>query len=818
MKPMATTSTKASDAFLVGGGLVTVVYFLIPSDIAQSLLFAGLHVAALVGLVSGVRRYRPHATWAWVILGLGWMLYSAGNFVWYVYQVVADVILPYPNPSDALFIAGYILLLAGLAGLIRNRTIGRDPGSVVDSAIVGIGVGVLSWEFLIAPYLADPRLTLDAKLASIAYPTLDATIVALLALFVFTPGSRPRAFWFLAAGLVGQLVADLYLSLSVLAGTFRFGEAYFVGYLTFYVLFGAAVLDPSMRELSEPQVGREPQLSRWRLAFLAAAALLPLFVIGLHDLLAVDPLGAGERSGYLGATAVMFLLVLLRMAKLLVDIAEYRRMERLKDEFVSVVSHELRTPLTSIRGALGLVAGGAMGELPGGAKRMVDIAAQNADRLVRLVNDILDIERMESGRVSMELRRCSVEDLLERALVEMKPMADAAGVELSKQVSEAVAIADPDRIVQTATNLLSNAIKFSNAGGQVRIQTQSVDGKVRVAISDEGRGIPPEHQARIFDRFQQVDASDARDKGGTGLGLAICKSIVERHGGRIWVESEPGRGSTFFFTLPAVEEVGAVQGTRGPRVLVCDDDPSVLEVVSTMLAKQGYTPIPAAGGREAVDKAVAEKPDIVLLDLLMPGMDGCATLRELQTFEQTRDIPVVILSVLMRGEGGVPASDIAGWVNKPLDHDALFGALEDALRSRREGTSVLIVEPDLELAEVLAEALRSEGVASYHASSVRTGVELARALKPDLIALALLLPDGDGGEVVEALRDDNALRTTPLVIYTVKDLDHAERERLRLGPTEFLTKGRVGVEGFCSSVTGLLNDRGAERTDVGVSR
>ncbi len=302
-----------------------------PSDLGRAILFNAIQLASLVALVVGLRRYRPRALWAWRVVVVAWATYAAGSLVWYLYQVAAGVTLPYPNLSDALFVAGYILLLAGLAGLIRNRTIGRDPGSVVDSAIVGIGVGVLAWEFLIAPYLADPRLALDAKLASIAYPTLDATIVALLALFVFTPGSRPRSFWFLAAGLVGQLVADLYLSLSVLAGTFRFGEPYFAGYLAFYVLFGAAVLDPSMRELSEPQVGRERQLSRWRLAFLAAAALLPLVVIGLHDLLAADPLGSGERLGYLGAAGVMFLLVLMRMAQLLVDIAEYRRMERLKD-------------------------------------------------------------------------------------------------------------------------------------------------------------------------------------------------------------------------------------------------------------------------------------------------------------------------------------------------------------------------------------------------------------------------------------------------------------------------------------------------------
>ncbi len=469
------------------------------------------------------------------------------------------------------------------------------------------------------------------------------------------------------------------------------------------------------------------------------------------------------------------------------------------------MSHELRTPLTSIRGALGLVAGGAMGELPGGAKRMVDIAAQNADRLVRLVNDILDIERIESGKVSMELQRCSIAELLERAVREMKPMADAAGLSLSNEGGDAVVVADPDRIVQTATNLLSNAIKFSTAGGQVRIHTHSVNGEVRVSVSDEGRGIPAEHQARIFDRFQQVDASDSREKGGTGLGLAICKSIVERHGGRIWLESETGRGSTFYFTLPTVQEVTSVRDGAGPRILVCDDDPSVLEVVCTMLEKKGYTAIPASSGREAVDKAMTERPDAVLLDLLMPGMSGWDTVAALQTREQTKEIPIVILSVLTQQEGRLPASDVSGWVNKPLDGDTLFENLRAALATRPHGTSLLLVEDDLDLAEVLIQALRGGGITTYHAQTAGGAVELAVNVAPDLIVLDLMLPDGDGGLVVDQLRKHDRLRTTPLVVYTAKDLDQADRERLRLGETEFMTKGRVGVEEFHERVITILD-------------
>lgn len=192
-----------------------------------------------------------------------------------------------------------------------------------------------------------------------------------------------------------------------------------------------------------------------------------------------------------------------------------------------------------------------MGPLPDKAKRMVDIATQNADHLVRLVNDILDVERMESGKVQMEMRSCSLSELFARSVEEMQPIADEAGARLRVEPAEAHVIADPDRIVQTITNLLSNAIKFSSPGGEVVVSAASQSGEVRVQISDTGRGIPAEHLSKIFDRFQQVDPSDSRDNGGTGLGLAICKSIVDRHGGRIWAETEDGVGSTFYFTLPA---------------------------------------------------------------------------------------------------------------------------------------------------------------------------------------------------------------------------------------------------------------------------
>ena len=233
------------------------------------------------------------------------------------------------------------------------------------------------------------------------------------------------------------------------------------------------------------------------------------------------------------------------------DITERHELERMKSEFVSTVSHELRTPLTSIRGALGLLAGGLMGSFEPKAKRMLDIATTNCDRLVRLINDILDIERIESGRVELERKPTDGEKLLVQAAETMQAMADRAGVRLEVGAAPGVVDIDPDRVLQVITNLLGNAFKFSSAGSSVTLTSDCHDGVFSVHVSDQGRGIPQEKLALIFERFQQVDTSDARDKGGTGLGLAICRSIARAHGGDISVESTVGVGSTFHLRIPA---------------------------------------------------------------------------------------------------------------------------------------------------------------------------------------------------------------------------------------------------------------------------
>jgi PAS domain S-box-containing protein len=234
------------------------------------------------------------------------------------------------------------------------------------------------------------------------------------------------------------------------------------------------------------------------------------------------------------------------------DVSDRKKVEQIKDDFISVVSHELRTPLTSIRGSLGLLMGGVAGELPPQARSLTEVAAKNSERLVRLVNDILDIEKIESGTMAFRPARVELMPLIEQAVESNRAYASLYDVEL-RIVEEdpwARVHADADRIQQVLANLLSNAAKHSPRGAVVEIAvTRGTDG-VRVSVSDHGPGIPPEFQARIFEKFAQADASSTRQKGGTGLGLSISKAIIERHGGRLWFDTAAGSGTTFFFTLP----------------------------------------------------------------------------------------------------------------------------------------------------------------------------------------------------------------------------------------------------------------------------
>jgi PAS domain S-box-containing protein len=343
------------------------------------------------------------------------------------------------------------------------------------------------------------------------------------------------------------------------------------------------------------------------------------------------------------------------------DLSERREVERLKKEFVAVVSHELRTPLTSIRGSLSLLAGGALGELPDEAREVVAIADRNTVRLIHLINDILDLERLEAGRMPMYVSLHPLHGVCERAVEAVRAMGDLQGVRIDNLPTGAHVLADADRLVQVLVNLLSNAVKFSPRGSAVTVSAHEEGGWVEVRVQDHGRGIPQSHRDAIFQRFQQVESSDGRQKGGTGLGLPICKAIVEQLGGSMGVASEMGQGSTFWFRLrsgrPEANDdslLAALADGLPPDardVLLLDEDEALLGVVGRQLLSAGIPVRTARTVRQGVEQARARPPALLMLDVRFPDGDGFDVVRALAEDEKLRATPLLVYTSRDLGEG-----------------------------------------------------------------------------------------------------------------------------------------------------------------------
>ncbi len=490
------------------------------------------------------------------------------------------------------------------------------------------------------------------------------------------------------------------------------------------------------------------------------------------------------------------------------DATQRREIARMKDEFVGMVSHELRTPLTSVRGSLGLLLSGKLGTLTDAGHRMLAIAVQNTDRLIRLINDILDVERMESGLVLLRREPIAAGHLVDDAIAAVEATAERARVTITLEGRTDLRVsADRDRIVQALTNLLDNAVKFSPTGGSVRVAIDATGHEVRFTVSDTGRGIPTDALESVFDRFRQLDSTATRDKGGSGLGLTITRAIIEQHGGRIWAESANGTGATFHFTLPG--HLAEATPADRPLVLVCDEDVASASAIHAMLERNGYAAAVCSTEDEFVEVAASRPPAAVLLGRLAQASDDWALLESLRDATDASCAPIVVLRVI--GPDASCAGDVDGCVVDPVDEATLVEALEAAL-SRRTPRRVLVVEDDLDLARVLVTTLRTHGIEAEHAATGRDAIRLCEQREPDMVILDLVLPDGDGFDVVDWLRRHDRLRAAPLVIYSAKEVDGRDRYRLQLGPTEFVTKGRVAPDELERRILALLR----QAVDTGV--
>ncbi|MBA1273702.1 CHASE domain-containing protein [Stutzerimonas azotifigens] len=371
-----------------------------------------------------------------------------------------------------------------------------------------------------------------------------------------------------------------------------------------------------------------------------------------------------------------------RVSGTIMDLTEHKRVEQLKNEFVSTVSHELRTPLTSIAGALGLINGGVLGAIPAPMQQLLEIAHRNSLRLKHLINDLLDMEKIAAGKMSFNRREYPLRDLLEEALASNQSFAAQHGVRctLETDTSAARVWVDGLRLQQVLANFLSNAIKFSPQGGEVHLKSSVNEGLVRISVIDQGPGIPDSFRQRIFQKFAQADSSDSREKGGTGLGLAISKELVERMGGCLGFESVVGQGTTFWCELPVLDDPAQEHGSDKPRLLVIEDEPDTGRLLHMMLRNAGYGVDRVESLHQAREKLAEAQYLAVTLDLHLPDGNGHQLIDEMREHSATRDLPIIVISAANSLDQQQSQPGII-WLHKPISDAQLLAAVERARQS-----------------------------------------------------------------------------------------------------------------------------------------
>lgn len=490
------------------------------------------------------------------------------------------------------------------------------------------------------------------------------------------------------------------------------------------------------------------------------------------------------------------------------DISQRKEVEKRLSEFYSTISHELRTPLTSIRGALGLIDDEIIEMGSEECNEMIRVARSSSERLVRLINDILDIKKIEAGMLDLRLEKIKADSLVSRAVESMEGLARSSDITMLRDLDTDVMVeVDVDRITQVLTNLISNAVKFSYAGKSVNVGLSICnDGSVRFSVTDEGAGIPLEQQSKLFQRFQQVDSSDTRSKEGTGLGLALCKSIVEEHKGRIGVHSSETTGSTFWFDLPACDLPQTrviVPDDARSRILLVEDDENLAQYLRLTLRKAGYSVMRAGTIAEAVQIVDQSRPRLILLDLNLPDGNGLEILKHLKAKYPDDDVPVIVTTGSDLDELALSSPVVLECFFKPLDIDKLLatvGKHAETIAAKR----ILLVEDDDEARSVIAAQLRAIGANCREAVNGAEAVEMIDEFHPDMIVLDVGLPKMNGFEVISALQK-GAFAAIPLLVYTGQELNEQDRRKLSLGLTKYLNKGRVTPQEFVRNVQEILS-------------
>ncbi len=468
-----------------------------------------------------------------------------------------------------------------------------------------------------------------------------------------------------------------------------------------------------------------------------------------------------------------------------------------KGNFLSTVSHELRTPLTSVMGFAKIIKRRLSERLfpliPVDDKKIVqtmqqvsenlDVVVSEGQRLTKLIDEVLDLAKIESGKIEWRIESLSAPELIGRAVAATSSLVENKPVSLSAEIEPDLPpfMGDRDRLIQVVINLISNAVKFTSQG-PVTCRAKQVGSEIVISVTDTGLGISPEDQPKVFEKFKQVGDTLTDKPKGTGLGLPICKEIVEHHGGRIWVESEPGKGSTFSFSIPLKVETpvapqplsleslvrrlresaeGGGATTGRPSILVVDDDLNIRELLRQELHEAGHTVRLASNGREALNSIRDEKPGLVVLDVVMPEMDGFDVAAVLRNDPVTMDVPIVMLSILEDRQRGYRLG-IDRYLTKPVDTRVLLKEVSVLMEQGKSRKKVMIVDEDATTVRTLTEVLEIRG---YHVVETNGGdvMQQALSLKPDVIILNSSL--SSDGEAMHGLRFENGLENVLFLIY-----------------------------------------------------
>lgn len=482
---------------------------------------------------------------------------------------------------------------------------------------------------------------------------------------------------------------------------------------------------------------------------------------------------------------------------------EVERATQLKSKFLASMSHELRTPLNAIVGFSGLLSDGTPGQLNEKQKRFVNHIKQGADHLLSLINDILDLSKIEAGLLEIRSEDFSVAAAIPEVLSVIRPLAMAKKIAVERTGENVSVHADRVRFKQILYNLLSNAVKFTPEHGKIQVESHCDGDLVSISVTDNGVGISADNQSVIFEEFRQVGDTTRGVKEGTGLGLAITKRLIEQQGGSIRVTSELGKGSCFHFTLPAgraVTEVDveattgdvtgpATQSASGkPLILIVDDEAAARELLTSYLESAGYGVAMASSSAEAMRKAIQLQPSAITLDILMPGGSGFETLYQLKNASKTVNIPIIVVSVVDQKQLGFTLG-AAEYLVKPVRRSVLLDTIRKYTEPRAETSSeILVVDDDQKTRDLFADILRSQG---YTARLAGNGQDALRILSEEpiiAVLLDLIMPEMDGFDVLRKIKDDPKLSDIPVFVVTGKDLTEEEVKLLKREARALLRK------------------------------